>query len=59
MTFTIGRMRTNKGKDAGMLGTFLCSYATTLLECGAATVRIEKNVGRMAEAYGGDAEDIA
>lgn len=39
-----------------MLGTFLCSYATTLLECGAATVRIEKNVGRMAEAYGGDAE---
>ncbi|NPD82879.1 threonine/serine exporter family protein [Prevotella sp. PINT] len=49
-------MMTNKEKGAGMLGTFLCSYATTLLECGAATVRIEKNVGRMAEAYGGDAE---
>ena len=38
------------------LGAFLCDYATTLLECGATTVRIEKNVGRMAEAFGSRAE---
>ena len=38
------------------LGDFLCEYATTLLQCGATTVRIEKNVGRMAEAYGCRAE---
>lgn len=49
-------MRTYNEKQAGKLCTFLCHYATTLLECGAATVRIEKNVGRMAEAYGSNAE---
>lgn len=37
---------------------FLCDYATTLLECGATTVRIEKNVGRIAEAYGCRAEVV-
>ncbi|MCM1079543.1 MAG: threonine/serine exporter family protein [Bacteroidales bacterium] len=46
----------NKDQQAEQLGIFLCDYATTLLECGAATVRIEKNVGRMAEAYGCNAE---
>lgn len=34
---------------------FLSDYATTLLECGATTVRIERNVMRLAEAYGGRA----
>ena len=34
------------------IGKFLAAYATTLLECGATTVRIEKNVLRIAEAYG-------
>ncbi|AVM53381.1 uncharacterized membrane protein YjjP (DUF1212 family) [Bacteroides zoogleoformans] len=34
------------------VSTFLSNYATTLLECGATTARIEKNVLRMAEAYG-------
>lgn len=39
-------------EHADKLGDFLCDYANSLLECGATTVRIEKNVGRMAEAYG-------
>lgn len=34
------------------VGKFLINYATTLLECGATTIRIEKNVMRIAEAYG-------
>ncbi len=34
------------------VGVFLSQYAATLLECGATTIRIEKNVLRMAEAYG-------
>lgn len=34
------------------IGKFLADYATTLLECGATTVRIEKNALRIAEAYG-------
>lgn len=46
----------NNERHAGKLGKFLCSYATTLLECGATTVRIEKNVERMAKAYGSNAE---
>ena len=46
----------NNERHAGQLGKFLCSYATTLLECGATTVRIEKNVERMAKAYGSNAE---
>ena len=44
-------MKTDNGQ-AGMFGTFLCDYAASLLECGATTVRIEKNVGRISEAYG-------
>ena len=42
--------------DRHELETFLCDYAATLLECGATTVRIEKNVLRMAEAYGSETE---
>lgn len=46
-------MKTN---EVQAIGTFLCDYATTLLESGATTVRIEKNVWRMAESYGFEAE---
>lgn len=45
-------------KPGQPVGAFLCDYATTLLECGATTVRIEKNVGRIAEAYGCRAEVV-
>ena len=38
--------------DNKKFSKFLTDYATTLLECGATTVRIEKNVLRIAEAYG-------
>lgn len=38
------------------LEIFLCDYATTLLESGATTVRIEKNVCRVAESFGSHAE---
>ncbi len=34
------------------IGVFLTDYAAKMLECGATTARIEKNVLRMAEAYG-------
>ena len=47
------KMKTN---EVQAIGTFLCDYATTLLERGATTVRIEKNVWRMAESYGFEAE---
>lgn len=51
-----GMMTTTMNKPDQPVGAFLCDYATTLLECGATTVRIEKNVGRIAEAYGCRAE---
>lgn len=43
-------------KNMEFPGKFLANYAATLLKCGATTVRIEKNVCRIAEAYGLKAE---
>ncbi len=44
------------GFNSKEFGKFLTDYATTLLESGATTMRIEKNVLRIAEAYGYHAE---
>ena len=43
-------------KNMEFPGKFLANYAATLLKCGATSVRIEKNVCRIAEAYGLKAE---
>lgn len=42
----------NRRETSREIAAFLTDYATKLLECGATTARIEKNVLRMAEAYG-------
>lgn len=39
-------------RERSTLENFLSDYAVTLSECGATTARIEKNVFRLAEAYG-------
>ena len=43
---------TQKLPEVRAVGCFLAEYASWLLGCGATCIRIEKNVGRMAEAFG-------
>lgn len=42
--------------DTHEVASFLAEYASWLLGCGSTCIRIEKNVGRMAEAFGMEAD---
>lgn len=50
--YICGMMVMSMNESADKLVTYICDYATSLLECGATTARIERNVCRMSEAYG-------